>query len=187
MLRLKSILEENSFQLKTGLEVDFFYENIDSVLAVLADYPVDYLIGSVHYAGHFPIDYKIDAWMPLSEDEKAEVCRIYWEKLEGAAARKEFAFIGHLDLPKKYALIDNGRYFGNACRVLEILAENGGGFEVNTAGWFKECREQYPASPILKYAAERNVRCIISADAHHYDHVNRSYERAADVIKKAGY
>lgn len=185
--QLQAELNDDTFRLLIGLEVDFFFENCDSVLAELAGYPVDYLIGSVHYAGEFAIDYDISDWKDLTVAGKQDICRIYWEKLTGAAERKEFAFLGHLDLPKKYALIDNRMYYGEARRVLDKLAANGGGIELNTAGWYKECQEQYPALPLLEYAAACRIPLVISADAHHFSHVKRDFERALDITKRAGY
>ena len=187
LLRLKKILDDDSFSLKIGLEVDFFFENIDDVLAHLAAYPLDYLIGSVHYAGTFPIDYDISCWKDVSPEKKDDICRVYWEKLAGAAARKEFAFIGHLDLPKKFALIDNNKYYGEACRVLDIIADNGGCLELNTSGWFKNCAEQYPSEKILQEAAKRCIPAIISADAHIPEDVCRNFTAAADLLARCGF
>lgn len=183
LLKLKAELDDDSFTLLLGLEVDFFFENIDQVLDRLNSYPLDYLIGSVHYSGTFPIDYSIDDWKDLSAGDIDDICRIYWEKLAGAAARKEFAFIGHLDLPKKFGMVENCRYLTEALKVLDILRTNGGAIELNTAGWFKECQEQYPSSAILQAAYARQIPVIISADAHHQDHVMRNFSEAEKVLQ----
>ena len=185
--KLQKELNDETFTLRIGLEVDFFFENVDSVLKNLTGYPLDYLIGSVHYSGIFPIDHCIDPWLVLSEEEKAEICRIYWEKLEGAAKRKEFAFLGHLDLPKKFGLIDNDSYFSHAVRVLDIVQETGIGIELNTAGWFKECNEQYPSLSILKEAEKRKIPVIVNADAHDSSHIRRNFEVAGKILNQAGY
>ena len=184
---LKAELEDETFSLKIGLEVDFFFENADSALARLKKYPLDYMIGSVHYAGIFPVDHSIDKWLPLSEDRKAEICEIYWKKLEGAAARPEFTWLGHLDLPKKFGLIDNAAYFSHAVRVLDIVRESGMGIELNTAGWFKECREQYPSLEILREANARRIPVVVNADAHAPEHLKRNFEEAGKVLEEAGY
>ena len=68
-----SIIEEvfntEDFTLYAGLEVDFFFENIDGVIAELSQYPLDYLIGSVHFSGTFPIDHSEEYWKPLTLDQ----------------------------------------------------------------------------------------------------------------------
>ena len=187
MQKLKDELEDDNFTLLTGLEVDFFFENIDQVLSRLQQYPLDYLIGSVHYSGKFPIDYSIDDWIGLSEEEKDGICREYWRKLSGAARRREFLFIGHLDLPKKFGLVDNEKYFGQALEVLDIIRDNGGAIELNTAGFFKECKEPYPSPAILQESYARRIPVIVSADAHHPDHVKRNFHEAGSMLHLAGY
>ena len=185
--KMKKELEDETFSIKIGLEVDFFYENADSVLAELSKYPIDYLIGSVHYSGLFPVDHSIEPWLALSAEEKVEICENYWHKLEGAAARTEFSFIGHMDLPKKFGMINNEEYFRHAVRLLDIVQKTGIGIELNTAGWFKECEEQYPSLAILKEANVRNIPVIVNADAHDPNHLQRNFEKAADVLCQAGY
>lgn len=185
--KLRAELQDDSFTLQIGLEVDFFFENIDFLLKKLSAYPLDYLIGSVHYAGKFPIDHSIDDWVELSEETKNALCEEYYKKLEAAALRKEFSFIGHLDLPKKFGLIDNEKYFDHAVRVLDNAAKSNIGIELNTAGWFKECNEQYPSLAILKEANKRKIPVIVNADAHNAAHLQREFARAADILASAGY
>ena len=185
--QMRNELNDDHFSLKIGLEVDFFFENIEEVLAKLSSYPLDYLIGSVHYSGKFPVDHSIDDWVDLSEEEKNSICEEYYEKLQAAALRKEFLFIGHLDLPKKFGLIDNGKYFSHALKVLDNAAETGIGIELNTAGWYKECNEQYPSLALLKEANARKIPVIVNADAHDPAHLKRDFERASAILKAAGY
>ena len=185
--KMKKELEDDTFSLKIGLEVDFFFENIDELLAKLSFYPLDYLIGSVHYSGKFPIDHSSEDWVGLSEKDKEDICTEYYDKLAAAALRREFLFIGHLDLPKKFGLIDNEKYFPHALKILDNLAVSGIGMELNTAGWYKECNEQYPSLAILKEANKRKIPVIVNADAHDASHLKRSFEQASKVLKEAGY
>ena len=185
--QLKDELNDENFQLLTGLEVDVFPENIDEVIAELQEFELDYLIGSVHYSGIFAIDYSAETWKPLSAKDIDDYCNIYYDKLEVAASRKEFAFIGHLDLPKKFGLIDNEKYFERAVRVLDILKSSGGAIEVNTAGLYKECAEQYPAMEILRQANLRQIPVIVNADAHCPDHLMRGFDEAYKILQQAGY
>ncbi|MBE6378589.1 MAG: histidinol-phosphatase HisJ family protein [Lentisphaerae bacterium] len=187
MQKMKNELDDENFTLKTALEVDFFFENIDSVLKNLEGYPLDYLIGSVHYSGKFGIDTDITLWEPLTEDEKEDICEIYWQKLLGAAQRKEFSFIGHPDLPKKFNTINSKKYFPHALKVLDAVAENNGAIELNTSGWFKPCAEQYPAFDLLQAANARKIPVIVNADAHNAADVARGFEQAYMLLREAGY
>ena len=48
LLAFRQQLETDSFRLLIGLEVDFFEENAAEVMAHLAQFPLDYTIGSAH-------------------------------------------------------------------------------------------------------------------------------------------
>ena len=187
LLKLKKELDSDTFTLRLGLEVDFFFENHKEVLEALAPYPFDYFMGSVHYSDAFPIDHDKADWIGLTEAQKETICTTYWKKLEGAAACGLYTMIGHLDLPKKFGMIDNDKYLASAVRVLDAVRKTQGAIELNTAGWFKECAEQYPALSMLKEAEKRRIPVIVNADAHHHDHVNRNFAEAAQVLYDAGY
>ena len=186
--KLKNELNDENFTLKTGLEVDFFFENIDDVMAELEQYPLDYLIGSVHYAGTFPLDYCKENWEELSEEEIAALCTIYWNKLAGAAEYGKFLFLGHLDLLKKFGFYRHPEnYASSVLQVLDAAAATGTGIELNTSGWFKPCQVQYPSLAILKEANARRIPVVITPDAHDCAHVNRNFEEAEAVLKEAGF
>lgn len=187
LLKLKKELDCETFTLRLGLEVDFFFENHEAVVKDLAAFPLDYLIGSVHYAGTFSIDHQISDWEGLSQESISRICEEYWQKLEGAAASGHYTFIGHLDLPKKFGLIDNDRYLPHAVRVLEAVRRNKGSIELNTAGWFKECNAPYPSGAILKEAALRQIPVIVNADAHHQDHITRNFSEARQLLAGSGF
>ena len=183
VLALKKKYEDENFSFKLGLEVDFFYENFAETRCKLEQYPFDYLIGSVHYAGAFPIDHDIADWSGLTTEEIDNICEIYWHKIKGAAESGFFTFIGHLDLPKKFGMVDENKYLKHAVEVLDILQQNGGAIEINTAGYFKQCAAQYPSNDILHEACLRKIPVVISADAHHSSHLNRKFAEAAELIK----
>jgi len=187
LLRLKKELDDEHFTLRLGLEVDYFPENYREVLKKLSDYPLDYLIGSVHYSGTFSVDHAKEDWLVLTQEQKDEISELYWQKVEGAAQCSEFLFLGHLDLPKKYALIDSGKYLPHARRVLDLVHQNGGAIELNTAGWFKDCREQYPALEILRIACGLKIPVVVSADSHAAAHLTQNFAQAAEILHQAGY
>lgn len=188
LARLKRLFDDDKFTLLAGLEVDFFFENCEEVLAELERLPLDYLIGSVHYAGSFPIDNSAEEWKPLSPAEMHAVCETYWEKMLGAAECGRFSLLGHLDLPKKFGFLpDPGVYLPRACRVLDAAAKKNTPIELNTAGWFKECKEPYPSPEILAEARRRGIRVVIGADAHCSAHVTRNFAEAAQLLRKTGF
>ena len=72
-------------------------------------------------------------------------------------------------------------------KQLETIRDNGKAIELNTAGWFKECKEQYPSLRLLKVACEMKIPVVISADAHYAEHVTRNFENALQTLREAGY
>ena len=185
---LKAELDDENFTIRCGLEVDFFFENIDDVMAELEQYPLDYLIGSVHYAGTFPLDYCKESWEELSDEEIAALCTIYWNKLAGAAEYGKFLFLGHLDLLKKFGFYHHPEnYASSVLQVLDAAAATGTGIELNTSGWFKPCQVQYPSLAILKEANARRIPVVITPDAHDCAHVDRNFKEAEAVLKEAGF
>ena len=188
VVKLKKEVSDGQFTLFAGLEVDFFFDNIDEVLKKLSGYPLDYLIGSVHYVGKFPIDHSADNWRELSPEENDSICRKYWEKVYATAACGRFTFLGHLDLTKKFRMVpDRRRYLPDAIKVLDCAAANGTPIELNTAGWFKPCEEAYPDLDILREANRRKIPVIVTPDAHAPDHITRSFAEAREVLRQAGY
>ncbi|MEI9897282.1 MAG: dihydropteroate synthase [Chthoniobacter sp.] len=77
-----------------------------------------------------------------------------------------FDFVAHPDLPKKFGFRPEGdlrRFYEPA---IAALAETKTPFEINTAGWRKDCREQYPAREFIELAAAAGVPLLINSDSH---------------------
>ena len=185
--RVRALLEDSSFRILMGLEVDYFHENHLQVAERLSVYPFDYMIGSVHSAGEFSIDHDRKDWIDLSQSKKDGIWDVYWNKLEGAAKWSFVQVIGHLDLPKKFGFMPSYDYFDKAVSVLETIRDNGKAIELNTAGWFKDCKEQYPNRRLLKAACEMRIPVVISADAHSTMHITRNFDVAIETLREAGY
>lgn len=185
--QLKQELDDEQFTIRIGLEVDFFQENGAEVRAALNDFPLDYLIGSVHYAGDFPIDHDIADWRDLGQAKIDWIWETYWDKLLGAAASRYYQILGHIDLPKKFAFKPSRGQLGRAAEVLDAVRNNNMALELNTAGWEKPCREAYPSLAILKMACEREIPVVITADAHSPEHLTRHFGRARKLLLQAGY
>ena len=115
------------------------------------------------------------------------MCKDYWQKVKGAASCEAFDFLGHLDLPKKFNLIDNNSYLDEAVQVLETAALHGIAIELNTSGWFKQCAEQYPSAAILQTAVAKKIPVVISSDAHCAEHITRNFNEAKAVLQTVGY
>ena len=184
---LQQELNDDHFQLLLGLEVDYFPENFDQIRKSVAPYPFDYLIGSVHYVGEFSVDNIIDPWLDLTIDEVEEIYARYWDLLTQLVRTGFYTVLGHLDLPKKFGFYPRGGYESQANAVLAEVAKAGMAIELNTAGWEKECAEQYPSLAALQEAYRLRIPVVVDSDAHAVDQIGRNFPLAIETLRKAGY
>ena len=172
---------ERGLPLKLGLEVDYVAGREDELRALLAPYPWDYLLGSVHWIDGFGID-----GAPRLADEVGveEMWRRYFEMLARAARSGLFDSLSHPDLAKVYG----DRVVGfDYTEVADAIAEAGVAIEVSTAGLRKPVGELYPHPDFLAACHERDVPITTGSDAHVPELVGRDFDRARELLRSAGY
>jgi histidinol-phosphatase (PHP family) len=175
------------FEVRLGLEVDYFPETIKLVPGRLAPYPFDFLIGSVHFIDNFPIDMNVGPWKELSENSRNEVWRGYWHRLRAMVETRLFDIVGHFDLPKKFGYFPTVDLNSEALAALDAIASGGMTIELNTAGWNKPVREAYPSLFFLREAYQRKIPLVINADAHKPEDLICHFDRARALAAEAGY
>src|SRR5690606_33873968 len=62
---------------KLGLEVDWIPGQAEAIAEMLAPYPWDFVLGSVHFLGNWPVDYSADVGWPDRDVDAVyeEYCR----------------------------------------------------------------------------------------------------------------
>jgi histidinol-phosphatase (PHP family) len=173
--------------IRLGLECDFLdgREPWIEELRGLADW--DFFIGSVHY---LPDGAEVDNPKYLSRYRDGDVDAIwqaYWETYGRAVRSGLFDFMGHPDLPKKFGYRPAGdlrRFYEPA---VAALADTRTPFEINTAGWRKDSREQYPAREFLDLAYAAQVPLLINSDAHAVTELGAGFPEAVALAKSAGF
>lgn len=176
-----------ALNIKLGLECDFLVgrESWIEKLAGMAQW--DYLIGSVHY---LPEGWEVDHPKYISRHTGAnaeELWSSYWRTYERCIRSGLFDFVAHPDLPKKFGFRPPGdlrRFYDGA---IAALAETGVAYEINTAGFRKECAEQYPALEFIQLARSAGVPVLINSDAHAPGEVGAGFEQAVALARSAGY
>jgi len=162
-----------------GLEVDYYEGRMDDVAQLLAGYPFDVLLGSVHWVGAWRFD---DLSDPLSMDEwsvrQVDDCwNLYTNALEELAASRACDVLAHPDLIKVAGYLPQApdEWWD---RMAEAAASSGMAAEVSSAGWRKPIGEQFPAAPLLRRFVDRGVPLTTASDAHRLEHVA---DRADDL------
>jgi histidinol-phosphatase (PHP family) len=173
-----------------GIEADFF---VDSPRAaeledILARYPFDYVIGSVHMIGEFPLDSYRRSWEALTPEQVTAYHIQYWSALEQMVQTCPWVdVIGHLDLPKKFGFLPDVSLDDQIAGVLDTIGASGKAIELNTAGWDKPCAEGYPGRELLASCRERNIPLVVNDDAHSLALLARYYDRATAWLTALGY
>ena len=174
-------------RIRLGLEADFFPETVEKLRTLLAPFPFDYVIGSVHFADSFQVDAGRRPWEALSSAEREEKWELYWRRVAQMAQSRAFDFAGHLDLPKRFVPGSQDNVRPSALAALDAIAEAGMAMEINTSGWFHPAKEAYPSPVLLGEARKRGIPILINADAHKPKQVAQRFEDARALAREAGY
>ncbi len=172
-----------------GIEADFIPETLEDTAEVLAAYPFEYVIGSVHVVGdRFGFDH------PEMEPRLAAygLDRIYLESLDlsrQAAETGLFHILGHLDHAKKFVRRpdDEQAVAAAASAALRAAAAAGMAIEINTSGLRKAVAEAFPGPALLAEAAALGIPLVFGSDAHRPGHVGHAFARATELAREAGY
>ena len=171
--------KEAGLPIVIGLEVDFYEGRMDDVAGLLAGYPFDVLLGSVHWVDGWRFD-DIDDPASMAEWSVRQVdgCwEAYTEALEELAASGACDVLAHPDLIKAAGYVPDApaEWWD---RIAEAAAASGMAAEVSSAGWRKPVGEQYPAQGLLERFVARGVPLTTASDAHRLEHVA---DRADDL------
>ena len=170
-----------------GLEVDYYEGRMDAVADLLAGYPFDVLLGSVHWVGGWRFD-DLDDPVSMAEWSARQVddCwEAYTEALEELAASGACDVLAHPDLIKVagYVPAAPAEWWD---RIAEAAAASGMAAEVSSAGWRKPVGEQYPAQGLLERFVARGVPLTTASDAHRLEHVADRADDLRAVLGAAG-
>jgi histidinol-phosphatase (PHP family) len=166
---------------KLGLEVDYVPGREDETRELLAPYPWDYLLGSLHYIGSLGVD---DEPRLVDAVGVEEAWRLYFETLAAAAQSGLFDSLSHPDLIKIFGARAASFDYGP---VVAAIADSGVAVEVSTAGLDKPVHELYPHPEFLAACRALDIPVTLASDAHTPDVVGRDFDRALELLRSAGY
>ncbi|MGI9119873.1 MAG: PHP domain-containing protein [Acidimicrobiales bacterium] len=171
-----------------GLEVDHYAGRMHQVADLLAGYPFDVLLGSVHWVGAWGLDNLgqgafVDEWEARDIDA---VWDAYTSNLEELADSGVCDVLAHPDLCKitgrRPAVPDEFHH-----RMAEAAARSGMAAEVSSAGWRKPVAEAYPAPALLARFRAAGVPVTTASDAHNLSYVSERRADLAELLAVAGY
>jgi histidinol-phosphatase (PHP family) len=177
--------KDRGLPVKLGLEVDYVAGREREFAEVLAPYPWDYLLGSVHYVDGFAVDQEPGLVEKLPANE---AWRRYFVWLRNAARSGLFDSLSHPDLVKHHG----PRADAEAVQWLheetaDAIEAAGVCVEVSSAGLHKPVGELYPDPPLLEACRARGVPITLASDAHVPQNVGRDLDRAVEFARETGY
>lgn len=178
--------KDRGLPIKLGLEVDFQPGTEERILDLLAPYPFDYLIGSVHWVG---------AWWPdrkrgMEEYERLGDRPAYEKYFAAETALAESGLVdvlAHADFVKRAG----GRPYHPPVdlyeKVVLAAAASGTAVEVSSAGLRQPTQEIYPAPLFLEMFNQAGVAITLASDAHRPEDTAWELAEIVTEARKAGY
>ncbi len=172
-----------------GLEVDYYRGRMDDVATLLAGYPFDVLLGSVHWVGTWRFD---DLDDPVSAGQwRVRDVEAAWSDYVGAI--EELAATGSCDVLAHPDLVKVAGHRPSASeeywdRLVDAALSSGMAAELSSAGYRKPAAEAYPSPSLLERFVRGGVPLTTASDAHRLaDVADRSADlagqlRALDVV-----
>lgn len=179
--------KDEGLPVKIGLEVDFYQDQMDDVSAILAQYPFDVLIGSVHWLGTWQLDdvdneINMHQWTVRDVDQ---CWKDYARALDELCAANAVDVLAHPDLIKVA-----GYLASSPSETWDAMAESAArvdvSLECSSAGWKKPVKEQYPAEGFLDRLVAKGVTFTTASDAHHYERVGERANELAAMLEARG-
>jgi len=170
-----------------GLEVDHLPGAAEAMDAVLADYPFDVFLGSVHWLDAWLFDaYENSAFAQEWERrDTAEVWQRYVDAVVDLAASGRIDILAHIDVikvaghrPERAEEIED--------RLITGLAGSNVVIEVSSAGWRKPAGEIYPSPRLLERLLAGGHRITTASDAHQAGQIGHRFDDLAHVLDEHG-
>ena len=184
---LAQAAKDAGLPVKIGLEVDYYRDQMDVVSHLLAQYPFDVLIGSVHWLGTWQFD-DIDNDVHMHEWTVRDVDQCWSEytvALEELCASDSVDVLAHPDLIKVagFQASDSSEFWD---RMADAAQRADVSVECSSAGWFKPVGEQYPAEGFLDRLVARGLTFTTASDAHGRDRVGSRADDLATLLEARG-
>jgi histidinol-phosphatase (PHP family) len=170
-----------------GMESDFFPEHIEAYRTAYAQYPFDYIIGSVHQTRGISI-FNRNRWKNLDPEAHVEEKIHYYELIAESARTGLFQVLGHIDAMKGYyppfADIEAKKAVDDTLRT---IGEHRIAIEINTSGKTKYVGGWYPSDEILERALFFGVPVTFGSDAHLAERVGDEWDDVQRRLKEIGF
>jgi len=171
--------------LRVGLEGDYIEGWEDRIGALIAAYPWDYVIGSVHFLGHWDItDFRqTQGW---EGRDRLAVYEQYYDAIGKAAASGMYDYIGHIDVIKRFGYKPDSDVTYLEDAALAAVKRYNGAIELNASGLRTPAEEMFPSRRMLERVCELGIPVTIGSDAHQPERLGQYLDEARATLKECG-
>ncbi|MBL0386888.1 histidinol-phosphatase HisJ family protein [Tumebacillus sp. ITR2] len=171
---------------KVGLEGDWVEGYGEQVRGLLAQYPFDYVIGSVHFLGEW--DHTNSAELSNWDGRDVyETYAEYYRQVQLAAQSGLFDIIGHLDVIKRFGVKPERSVDELLEQTVLAVRDAGVCVEVNASGLRYPCAEQFPSVRVMEMMKFHEIPLTVGSDAHQPGFVAEGFATVYELLKQVGY
>lgn len=176
-----------------AVEMDYMPDETAFTMEALSRYPYDYVIGGLHFIGHWGFDHSASDWENLSDAACIEHFISYYKLLAEMAETGLFNVAAHPDLVKLFrkktfaAWIATPDAREHARAALTAMKKAGMAMEISSAAIRKGLGEPYPCREVMEIARELELPVSFGSDAHAVDHVAFAFDELTAYAKEYGY
>ncbi len=191
---IQTAQESTTVKLRTGLEIDWFPQEERRIEAILDEYPLDLVLGSMHYVRGIDIGSRRQSPAFFLGKKVEDTLEIYYEEWRKAVESGLFDVMAHPDYFRKYLGLSHSTpiswedYGSTVYEAIDSLKSHRVGIEVNPSGWKHGIRDVYPIKGFLETANKAGVvKVTIGSDCHSWESLGKNTLKAVRRLEEAGY
>ena len=197
-LYIKEVLEAKEayagrMEVLLALEMDYMPTEEAYARKAVCAYSYEYIIGGLHFQGHWGFDFAKADWEALSETTRGEYFVRYYRDLASMARTKLFQTAAHPDLVKLFCKESFDTWLQNKDardvirEALGAFRDSGMAMEVSSASIRKGLSEPYPGPVVMGMARDLGVPIVFGSDAHNVADVASHFDLLASYAQHFGY
>jgi histidinol-phosphatase (PHP family) len=183
VLRLRECYR-SQIEVLLGIEMDYI-EGLETYCEqMIARYPWDYVLGSIHYLDP---ECRISSWPRRFTGDTAALYRRYFELVRKLARSGLCDVVAHFDVAKRSSQPIPAPLEGDMQRTLAEIAHADLCLEINTSGHRHSeliKPEPYPSLSIIKQAILLKIPLMVNSDAHEPSQVGFKFVEMADLLQQ---
>lgn len=164
-----------------GIEADFILDCLGLYRKILASYPFDYVIGSVHEFAGIGL-YDSEHWDQLTHQGKLDLKNSYYYHVAQSAKSGLYDILGHVDALDRYMPDYKAYQTEIADETLQTIADNDIVIEINSSD-----EHWVPNGVLLERALHYGVKVTFGSDAHEPERVGDHFEEVRKHLLEVGY